>query len=90
MGVPTVTLAGDCYAHRYGSSVLRAIGLPDLVATDDDGYVRRAAALAHDAPRLSHLRATLRSAVETSPIMDVNGFTRDLEAAYRQMWDARR
>ena len=82
MGVPTVTRAGDCYAHRYGSSVLRAVGLADLVAESDDGYVRTAVALANDVPRLSHVRANLRSAVAASPITDAAGFTRDLEAAY--------
>ena len=89
MGVPTVTRAGDCYAHRYGSSVLCAIGLPELVADDDDEYVRTAVALVNDAPRLGRIRSTLRRTVEASPIMDAVGFTRDLEAAYRAMWDAR-
>ncbi len=90
MGVPTVTRAGHCYAHRYGGSVLRAIGLADLVAESDDGYVRTAVSLATDAERLAHVRATLRAAVAASPITDAAGFTRDLETAYRAMWDARR
>ena len=89
MGVPTVTRAGDCYAHRYGSSALRAIGLGDLVAESDDAYVRTAVTLATDAERLGHLRATLRSTVAASAVCDAAGFTRDLEAAYRAMWDAR-
>ena len=90
MGCPTVTRAGHCYAHRYGGSVLRAIGLPDLVAESDDAYVRTAVRLATDGPRLSHVRATLRATLAASPIADAVGFTRDLEAAYRQMWEARR
>ena len=89
MGVPTVTRAGHCYAHRYGSSVLRAIGLPDLVAESDDAYVRAAASLATDGPRLARVRSTLRAAVAASPVCDAAGFTRDLEAAYRAMWAAR-
>ncbi len=90
MGVPTVTRAGDCYAHRYGSSAVRAIGLADLVAETDDAYVRTAVSLVADGPRLSHVRATLRAAVAASPACDAAGFTRELESAYRAMWDARR
>ena len=89
MGVPTVTRAGDCYAHRYGSSVSHALGLADLVAESDDAYVRIAVSLANDADRLAVLRATLRATVAASPVCDAAGFTRELEAAYRTMWDAR-
>ena len=89
MGVPTVTRAGDCYAHRYGGSAVRAIGLADLVADSDDAYVAAAAALAGDVDRLCVVRATLRDAVADSAVCDAAGFTRDLEAAYRAMWDRR-
>ncbi len=89
MGVPTVTRAGDCYAHRYGGSALRAVGLADLVAESDDAYVRAAVSLATDGPRLARVRAALREAVRASPVCDAAGFTRDLESAYRQMWAER-
>ena len=90
MGVPTVSRAGDCYAHRFGSSALRAIGLANLVAESDDAYVRVAARLAADVDRMAVTRATLRAAVAASPVTDAAGFTRDLEAAYRAMWDRSR
>jgi predicted O-linked N-acetylglucosamine transferase (SPINDLY family) len=90
MGCPTVTRSGDGYAQRYGGSALRAIGLADLVAESDDAYVRTAERLATDSARLANIRAGLRQAVTASPIADAVGFTRDLEAAYRQMMDLRR
>ncbi len=40
MGCPTITLSGDTFASRYGGSVLRNIGLSDLIATDEAEYVR--------------------------------------------------
>ncbi len=88
MGVPTVTRTGDCYAHRYGSAALSAMGLSALATGSDDAYVRAAVTLSTDAPRLSHVRATLRQAM--SPLTDAAAFTRTLEAAYRGMWAARR
>jgi protein O-GlcNAc transferase len=86
MGVPTVTRAGDLFAGRMGACVLTAVGLDDLIAPDDDAFVAIAARLAGDRQRLSEMRAALRERVRHSPICDAAGFTRRLEAAYREMW----
>lgn len=86
MGVPTVTLAGDRFISRVGSSLNRAIGLGDLVATTVDDYVAIAARLAADLPRLEHLRSRLRNGLLTSPLGDAPRFVRNFEAALRQMW----
>lgn len=89
MGVPVVMLEGDTYASRFGGSVLANVGLADLISQDASGYVQRALALANDRERLTHLRSTLRTTMFASPLLDFAGFTRLLEAAYRQMWNAR-
>lgn len=86
MGVPVVTLAGDTPASRGGASALRAVGLDELVADSVEQYVEIAAGLAREPVRLAALRAGLRSRVAASPLADTRAFTRDLEAAYRQMW----
>jgi predicted O-linked N-acetylglucosamine transferase (SPINDLY family) len=86
MGVPTVTLTGKIYAHRYGGSVLKSVGLDDLVTETQEAYVQAAVRLASDVERLTTLRATLRSTLQRSPMTDAAGFTRRLEAAYREMW----
>jgi predicted O-linked N-acetylglucosamine transferase (SPINDLY family) len=56
------------------------------VAPDGEQYVRIAADLAGDLPRLSGLRATLRERMQHSPLMDAPRFARNIEAAYRTMW----
>jgi predicted O-linked N-acetylglucosamine transferase (SPINDLY family) len=86
MGVPVVTLAGRTAVGRGGVSILSNIGLPELIARDTDDYVRIAAELAGDMPRLAGLRATLRQRMQDSPLMDAPRFARNVEAAYRQMW----
>ena len=86
MGVPVVTLAGESPVSRGALSILRNLGLPELVATTGNDYLRIATELAHDLPRLSHLRATLRSRMESSVLMDAPHFARQIEAAYRAMW----
>ena len=86
MGVPVVSLAGPWASSRSGASILWAAGLADFAATDPDQYVHIAARLADDIPRLAALRAGLRERLKASPLLDVSGFTRDLENAYRSMW----
>jgi predicted O-linked N-acetylglucosamine transferase (SPINDLY family) len=85
-GVPVVSLAGETAVGRGGLSILSNIGLPGLAARDPDEYVRIAAELALDLPRLTELRATLRQRMQSSPLMDAARFARGVEAAYREMW----
>ena len=86
MGVPVVVNTGVNHVGLMGASRLRSVGLEDLVARDNDNYVDIACALANDVPRLEKLRATLRETMKASPLMDAPRFTRNLEAAYENMW----
>jgi len=70
MGVPVVTLVGTRVVGRAGLSQLTNLELTDLVAHTSEQYVRIAAELAKDLPRLAELRKTLRQRMEVSPLMD--------------------
>ena len=86
MGVPVVSLAGQTAVSRGGASILSNVGLPQLLAQTRGQYVQIAADLAADLDQLSRLRATLRAQMQASPLMDASQFARDVEAAFRQMW----
>jgi predicted O-linked N-acetylglucosamine transferase (SPINDLY family) len=86
MGVPVVSLNGRTAVGRGGASILANIGIPELIARTPEQYVRIAADLAKDLPRLAELRRTLRLRMQKSPLMDAPRFARNIEAAYRQMW----
>jgi predicted O-linked N-acetylglucosamine transferase (SPINDLY family) len=86
MGAPLVTLAGKTAVSRGGASILSNIGLPDLVTTAADQYIRLATELAGDRQRLADLRSTLRQRMRQSPLCNAPQFARDVEAAYREMW----
>jgi protein O-GlcNAc transferase len=86
MGVPLVALEGPTLVQRLASRVLRVAGQGAWVARTPEEYVAIALELASDRERLASLRASLRPTLAASPLFDHQGVTRELEAAYRQMW----
>jgi predicted O-linked N-acetylglucosamine transferase (SPINDLY family) len=86
MGRPVITLQGESMIGRQSRAILSAIGLAELCAADAPGYVALAASLVQDRPRLAALSAGLRQRLRDSSVMDIPGFTRSLEALYRQEW----
>jgi predicted O-linked N-acetylglucosamine transferase (SPINDLY family) len=86
MGVPVVTLVGPTVVGRAGLCQLMNLGLPELIASSPEQYVHLAAELAQDLSRLSELRATLRGRMQKCPLMDAPRFARNIEAAFRDMW----
>jgi predicted O-linked N-acetylglucosamine transferase (SPINDLY family) len=86
MGVPTITRVGDTSVGRGGLSQLFHLGLTELAAATDSGFIDTAVALARDLPRLTELRAELRSRLTASALMDAPRFARQLESVYRSLW----
>jgi predicted O-linked N-acetylglucosamine transferase (SPINDLY family) len=86
MGLPVITHTGSRIVSRASSSLLHAVGLPELVARSEEEYVKIAASLAGDLPRLSELRRTFRGRMRASVLMDAPRFARNIEAAFRSMW----
>ncbi len=85
MGVPVVTLPVDRSTARYSESILRYMGLPELVARDADDYVRIATGLAADPARLAALRAELRPRLWRT-VGDAPAFAARFERALRAVW----
>jgi predicted O-linked N-acetylglucosamine transferase (SPINDLY family) len=86
MGVPVVTTLGETVVGRAGFSQLSNLGLSDLATRTGDEFVKCAADLAGDLPRLAELRSTLRDRMRSSALLDGPGFAKDVEAAYRSIW----
>ncbi len=86
MGVPVIALVGKFSLGRAGLSLLSNVGLPEMAVSSVEEYVRVAVNLAGDLPRLGSLRASLRSRMEASPLLDAGRLARNVEAAYRTMW----
>jgi len=86
MGVPVLTHAGRTHAARVGVSLLTNVGASELIATSDDDFVARAVALANAPDRLAQYRATLRTKMAASPLLDRPAFCRRMEGSFRSMW----
>jgi protein O-GlcNAc transferase len=69
------------------ASLLTAIGLPELIAPDLREYERLAVQLARQPEELGGLRARLAANLKTWPLFDTPRLTRNLERAYRAMWE---
>lgn len=85
-GLPVLTVAGERFSGRIAETMLRAVGLPDLVCPTLAAFEERAVALGHDAAARAALKARLAANRTTHPLFDVHRFARHLEAAFARMW----
>lgn len=82
MGVPVITWPQSRVVSRQTYALLSAIGLTEWVANDAQHYVAIAQQLATDTAKLAQVRASMRQVMQASPLMDVDGFTQQLEQAF--------
>ena len=85
VGLPMVTVAGPSFAGRVAGSLLRAVGLPELVAASAQGYESLALGLARDRAGLAALRARLGALLPGAALFDSARYARRLEFAFRAM-----
>jgi len=85
-GVPVLTCLGSTFVGRVGASLLKAVGLSELVTTSLEEYEALALKLAHDPALLAALKVKLASHRDSYPLFDTKRFTRNIEAAYTMMW----
>ena len=86
MGVPVICKLGHSVCSRAGGAIVKAVGLDDWVAEDDDGYVAIARKFSGMPAELSALRAELPARVANSDAGNNEFYTRRVEDGYRQFW----
>ncbi|HEX3505755.1 MAG TPA: tetratricopeptide repeat protein [Xanthobacteraceae bacterium] len=85
-GVAVVTCLGATFAGRVAASLVRAVGLPELVTESLADYEALALKLAREPEFLAATKAKLAENRKSFPLFDTQRFTHDMEAAYIQMW----
>ena len=86
MGVPVISLAGDRYVSRMGSSILNNCGLEAFVASGPEQFVAKAAALAGHPDALARIRMSMRPRMLQSPLGNAKAYATHLEEVYLCMW----
>ena len=86
-GLPVLTCLGETFAGRVAASLLRAVGLPELVTTSLEDYEALALRLAREPMLLASIKAKLARNRESYPLFDTARFARHIESAYTTMWE---
>ena len=89
-GLPIATMKGTSFASRVSESLLRALGVPELVAEHEADYVALNVRLVTDAAFRQSLRDRIIENRFRAPLFDTERFTRHLERAYEMMVDRAR
>ncbi|MCC7325798.1 MAG: hypothetical protein IT521_03210, partial [Burkholderiales bacterium] len=86
-GLPVVTCLGGTFAGRVAGSLLRAVGMGELVTSTLAEYEALALELLRSPQRRKAVKAKLEANRLTQPLFDSERFARHLEAAYATMWE---
>ncbi len=87
MGIPLVTKVGQQWASRNSYTLMVNAGLNEGIAWNDDEYIEWGIRLGTDSKLRENIRWKLRRSRQTAPIWNTKQFAKDIESAYRQMWE---
>jgi protein O-GlcNAc transferase len=85
MNTPIITLAGTTYVSRVGVSLLSNLKLEKYIANTTEEYIQKVVDLANDESELLFLHQTLRFKMLNSDLANSVSFTKNIEAAYKDM-----
>jgi predicted O-linked N-acetylglucosamine transferase (SPINDLY family) len=86
MGIPLVTRVGEQFAARNSYTMLMNVGVQEGIAWTDEEYVEWGVRFGTDEALRQQVHWKLRQSRHTAPLWNAKQFTRDMENAYRQMW----
>jgi predicted O-linked N-acetylglucosamine transferase (SPINDLY family) len=86
-GVPILTIRGNSFSARVATSLLNAIGLPELAVSNEHDYEVLAKELANNPSKLHGIKHRLDINKSTYPLFNTELFVRHLEDAYIQIFE---
>jgi predicted O-linked N-acetylglucosamine transferase (SPINDLY family) len=87
VGVPLVTRVGEHFSSRNSYTMMMNAGITEGIAWTDDEYIEWGIRLGKDVALRQQITWKLWKSRQTDPLWDAKQFTRDIEKAYRQMWE---
>lgn len=89
-GLPVLTQTGTTFPGRVATSLLNAVGLPELAVRTQQEYEETAIHLATHPTELALLKNKLLKNKSTAPLFNTKQYTRHIEDAFRAMFDRRK
>ena len=86
-GLPVVTKQGEQFAARVAASLLKAVGLPELVTTTEADYEALIIQLASNPEKLTAIKNKLAANRLTEPLFDTKRYTRNFERGLQKAYD---
>ena len=85
-GLPVVTKIGKGFPARVAGSLLKAVGLPELITENEKEYEALILDLASNSDKLLKIKEKLRVNRLSQPLFDTELYTKNLEKAYLQVY----
>ena len=89
-GLPVLTQTGTTFPGRVATSLLNAVGLPELAVRTRQEYEETAIHLATHPAELAALKEKLLKNKPAAPLFNTRQYARHIEAAFRLMVDRRK
>lgn len=86
MCIPIVTKVGQQFAARNSYTMMMNAGITEGIAWSDEEYVDWGIRLGRDENLRKQVSWKLRQSKRTAPLWNAKQFTREMENAYKQMW----
>ena len=77
MGVPVITMMGYNFNSRCGESIIKNLGIENLIANNEDDYILKAQKMAKDNEKLLELRKKIYDISHETPLFDTKQFSQD-------------
>ncbi|MEH2235275.1 O-linked N-acetylglucosamine transferase, SPINDLY family protein [Nostoc sp.] len=86
MGIPLVTRVGEQFAARNSYTMMMNAGITEGIAWTDEEYIEWGVRLGKDKTLRQQVALKLKASRQTAPLWNGKQFTREMEKAYKQMW----
>jgi predicted O-linked N-acetylglucosamine transferase (SPINDLY family) len=86
-GLPVLAVLGATFAGRVAASLLKAAGLPEMIASDLAQYETMARQFGQNPSSLVPIKTKLKDTRDTCALFDTQRYARHLEDAYATMWE---
>ena len=83
--VPFISLRGESFASRVGSSILTSIKMTELITTNLKDYEMLALKVAKSPKKLKYLKKKVRKNIKKTPLFNTALYTINLEKAYKKI-----